>query len=467
MPIEVFMPALSPTMEVGTLSSWQVKEGDRIAPGDVIAEIETDKATMEVEAIDEGTVGRLLVDAGTEDIPVGRTIALLLEEGEDAGALDDYDTGAKTAGDPGADSARDGQDDQGGQGDRPAQAGASAASAPSPSPASSPAPAPADDATTAGPAPTDSQGRRVFASPLARRIARQRGIDLATLTGSGPRGRIVRADVEAAEPTQTQPAAAEAPPAVTPAPAAKPAAGEPADAILPPPADVPYEEVKLSGMRKVIARRMTQSKQTVPHFYLTIDVGLDELLATRKALNAKLDARGVKLSVNDFLIKASALALVQVPDANVQYAGDTLYKFTRADISVAVAVDGGLITPVIRDAGSKGLATISAEMKDLAARARSAKLAPEDYQGGTFSLSNLGMFGIREFGAVINPPQGAILAVGQGERRFVPDADDQPVARTMMSVTLAVDHRALDGAIGAQWLAAFKALVEDPMMMMA
>ncbi|MBB4210095.1 pyruvate dehydrogenase E2 component (dihydrolipoamide acetyltransferase) [Rhodothalassium salexigens DSM 2132] len=466
MPIEVFMPALSPTMEVGTLSSWQVKEGDSVAPGDVIAEIETDKATMEVEAIDEGTVGRLLVAAGTEDIPVGRTIALLLEEGEDAGALDGYDTAAGTPGGPGAGSAADGRGDQNGQGDRPAQAEAPAAVSSASSPAPSPAPV-ADDTTTAGPAPTDRRGRRVFASPLARRIARQRGVDLATLTGSGPRGRIVRADVEAAEPAQTQPAAAEAGPAAAPAPAAKPAAGEPADAILPPPAGVPYEEVKLSGMRKVIARRMTQSKQTVPHFYLTVDVGLDELLATRKALNAKLDARGVKLSVNDFLIKASALALVQVPDANVQYAGDTLYKFTRADISVAVAVDGGLITPVIRDAGTKGLATISAEMKDLAARARSAKLAPEDYQGGTFSLSNLGMFGIREFGAVINPPQGAILAVGQGERRFVPDADDQPVARTMMTVTLAVDHRALDGAIGAQWLAAFKALVEDPMMMMA
>jgi pyruvate dehydrogenase E2 component (dihydrolipoamide acetyltransferase) len=230
---------------------------------------------------------------------------------------------------------------------------------------------------------------------------------------------------------------------------------------------VPYEEVKLPGMRKVIAKRMTESKQTVPHFYLTIDVALDALMATRKKLNAKLEGKGVKLSVNDFIIKACALALKQVPDANVQYAGDTMYRFQRQDISVAVAIEGGLITPVIKDAGNKGLSTISSEMKELAAKARDGKLMPEDYQGGTFSLSNLGMFGIREFGAVINPPQGAILAVGAGEKRFVPDENDQPVAQLMMSCTLAVDHRALDGAIGAEWLSAFKTLIEDPMMMMA
>ena len=427
MPIEVFMPALSPTMETGTLAKWLVKEGDSVSSGDVIAEIETDKATMEVESIDEGTVGKILVAEGAEEVPVGQLIAVLLEEGEDAGALADVGDGG-------------------------------GAPAPAPEPAQQAAPAPAKtNGGTAPAAPVAADGDRVKASPLARRIAKQMGLDLSALKGSGPHGRIVKRDLESVEPTLA------AAPAAAPTPAAAAVPG-PAPEYAPP-EGVPFEEVKLPGMRKVIARRMTESKQTVPHFYLTIECAIDALLAQRKQLNAKLEAQGVKLSVNDFVIRASALALKQVPAANVQYAGDTMYRFERQDISVAVAVENGLVTPVIRDAGSKGLATISQEMKALAAKARDGKLMPEDYQGGTFSISNLGMYGIREFGAVINPPQGAILAVGAGEQR--PVVKDGAVAvATMMSCTLAVDHRALDGAIGAEFLAAFKTLIEDPMMML-
>ena len=427
MPIEVFMPALSPTMETGTLAKWLVKEGDSVSSGDVIAEIETDKATMEVESIDEGTVGKILVAEGAEEVPVGQLIAVLLEEGEDAGALADVGDG-------------------------------SGAPAPAPEPAQQAAPAPAKtNGGTAPAAPVAADGDRVKASPLARRIAKQMGLDLSALKGSGPHGRIVKRDLESVEPTLAAAPAAAPPPAAAAAPGPAPEYA--------PPEGVPFEEVKLPGMRKVIARRMTESKQTVPHFYLTIECAIDALLAQRKQLNAKLEPQGVKLSVNDFVIRASALALKQVPAANVQYAGDTMYRFDRQDISVAVAVENGLVTPVIRDAGSKGLATISQEMKDLAAKARDGKLMPEDYQGGTFSISNLGMYGIREFGAVINPPQGAILAVGAGEQR--PVIKDGAVAvATMMSCTLAVDHRALDGAIGAEFLAAFKTLIEDPMMML-
>ena len=427
MPIEVFMPALSPTMETGTLAKWLVKEGDSVSSGDVIAEIETDKATMEVESIDEGTVGKILVAEGAEEVPVGQLIAVLLEEGEDAGALADVGDGG-------------------------------GAPAPAPEPAQQAAPAPAKtNGGTAPAAPVAADGDRVKASPLARRIAKQMGLDLSALKGSGPHGRIVKRDLESVEPTLAAAPAAAPPPAAAAVPGPAPEYA--------PPEGVPFEEVKLPGMRKVIARRMTESKQTVPHFYLTIECAIDALLAQRKQLNAKLEAQGVKLSVNDFVIRASALALKQVPAANVQYAGDTMYRFERQDISVAVAVENGLVTPVIRDAGSKGLATISQEMKALAAKARDGKLMPEDYQGGTFSISNLGMYGIREFGAVINPPQGAILAVGAGEQR--PVVKDGAVAvATMMSCTLAVDHRALDGAIGAEFLAAFKTLIEDPMMML-
>ncbi|MGF1604768.1 MAG: pyruvate dehydrogenase complex dihydrolipoamide acetyltransferase [Rhodothalassiaceae bacterium] len=458
MPIEVFMPALSPTMETGTLASWQVKVGDTVSPGDVIAEIETDKATMEVESIDEGRVAKLLVDEGTEDVPVGQPIAILLAEGEDDSAIED-------AGSPSGPAAADTKGSAEPEpADQQPKSGA-AAGAPTPQaelsrPGEPATPVSAEDGTTAGPAPVTAEGERIAASPLARRMARQLGLDLTQVQGTGPRGRIVKADIEAARGKAPDVAEA-APQPARPAAAAAPTAAP----LYDPPADVPYEEVKLPGMRKVIARRMSESKQTVPHFYLTIDVALDNLMAMRKQLNAKLESDGVKLSVNDFIIKACALALMKVPTANVQYAGDKMYKFGRADISVAVAVPGGLVTPVIRDAQAKGLAQISGEMKDLAAKARDGKLMPEDYQGGTFSLSNLGMFGIREFGAVINPPQGAILAVGQGEKRPVV-VEDAVQIKLMMSCTLAVDHRALDGAIGAEWLAAFKGFLEDPVMML-
>ncbi|MFQ5347966.1 MAG: pyruvate dehydrogenase complex dihydrolipoamide acetyltransferase [Rhodothalassiaceae bacterium] len=439
MAIDILMPALSPTMEKGTLARWLVKEGDSVAPGDIIAEIETDKATMEVEASDEGRVGRLLVAEGTEDIPVGARIAVLLEEGEDESALE----GVEAAPPPAAPSA-------------PAPTKATEKPAEK-------APGPAAEKTPAAPAPAAApavapkeRAQRIFASPLARRLAEKRGVDLASIKGSGPHGRIVKADVEAAARA----------PAARPAAAAAPAAAPIIEAPeFTPPADVPYEEIKLSGMRKVIARRMAQSKSHVPHFYLTIDTALDRLLAERARLNARLADEGVRLSVNDFLIRAAALALKKVPAANAMYAGDRAYRFTRQDISVAVAVEGGLVTPVIRDAAAKGLAEISREMKALAEKARAGKLMPEEYQGGTFSISNLGMYGIREFAAVINPPQGAILAVGAGEKRPVV-VDDAIAIRTMMTVTLAVDHRVLDGAIGAEFLAAFRGFVEDPITML-
>ena len=430
MPVEIFMPALSPTMEVGNLASWLVKEGDTVSAGDVIAEIETDKATMEVEAVDEGVIGKILIDAGAEDVPVGTTIAWLLEEGEDASALEGVEAAA-----PAAPTAAP-------EPEAPATA-EPVASAPSPA-------APSSEIQVSAPA---GDGR-VKASPLARRIAEQKGIDLSAVAGSGPAGRVVKRDLEDAGAIAAAVAPA-APAAKAPAPASE----------YGPPADVPYEEVKLSAMRKVIARRMAESKSTVPHFYLTIECAVDKLLAQRKELNTKLESEGVKLSVNDFIIRAMALAMKKVPDVNAQYAGDVMYKFARQDISVAVAIPGGLVTPVIRDAGAKGLAQISTEMKELAAKAREGKLLPEEYQGGTISLSNLGMYGIHEFGAVINPPQGAILAVGAGEKRPVVEGDAVAI-KTMMNCTLAVDHRAMDGAIGSEFLAAFKALIEDPLTML-
>ncbi|GAK32896.1 acetyltransferase component of pyruvate dehydrogenase complex [Iodidimonas nitroreducens] len=456
MPIEILMPALSPTMEKGTLAKWLVSEGDTVASGDIIAEIETDKATMEVEAIDEGRVGKILISEGTEDVPVNDVIAILLEEGEDESALEGAGGGAKK------DAAKD-------------QEGAPKVEARKTEAPKSGSKSDDSDSgeSKAPPAPETAEGERIFASPLARRLAQQAGLDLTAITGSGPKGRIIKADIDAAKeggaPARAdQPKAASADKA---APAEKAAAGPRAGAGavdapgFVPPADIPYDEVKLSGMRKVIAKRMTQSKSHVPHFYLTIDVSLEKLMAQRKDLNARLEGEGVKISVNDFIIRASALALKKVPAANAMFAGDKAYLFKRQDISVAVAIDGGLITPVIRDAGAKGLATISREMKDLATKARDGKLMPEDYQGGTFSISNLGMFGIREFGAVINPPQGAILAVGAGEKRAVV-VDDAVAVKLMMSVTLAVDHRVLDGAIGAEFLAAFKGYIEDPMTML-
>lgn len=436
MTIEIFMPALSPTMEVGTLAAWLVKEGDPIESGDVIAEIETDKATMEVESIDDGVMGKILVAEGAEDIPVGTPIAVMLEDGEDAGDIGEVSAAPEPA-------------------LAPAPA-APAEVAPAPQPAQ-PAPAP----MPAIAAPAANGDARIKASPLARRIAEQSGIDLSAIAGSGPGGRIIKRDIEGGTPVTM---AAPAPSAASaPAPAAAPASTP--SVITEPPADVPFTEVKLSNMRKVIARRLTEAKQTVPHFYLTIDVELDNLLAQRKELNAKVADQGVKISVNDFVIRACGLALKKVPAANAQFAGDVMYMFERADISVAVAIEGGLITPVIRGAEGKGLAAISAEMKDLATRARDGKLMPEEYQGGTFSISNLGMMGIREFSAVINPPQGAILAIGAGEQRPVV-RDGRFMPATVMTCTLSCDHRVVDGAVGAEFLAAFKGLMEDPLTML-
>ncbi|WP_289079316.1 pyruvate dehydrogenase complex dihydrolipoamide acetyltransferase [uncultured Thalassospira sp.] len=438
MPVKVLMPALSPTMTEGTLAKWHVKEGDTVESGDVIAEIETDKATMEVEAVDEGKIGKILVAEGSEGVAVNEVIALLLEEDEDESALDGADTSAAGA--------------------------APAAEAPS-EPASSSAPAQSDAPAKASPAPAApvSGGDRVKASPLARRIAANDGVDLASVTGSGPRGRIVKRDVEAAKSAKP---AAESASAEKTAPSAPAAAAAPAASGWNPDlTGLPeYEEIPNSGMRKTIARRLTESKQQVPHFYLTVDCELDNLLATRKQLNEKA-GDGVKISVNDFVIRAVSLALKKVPAANSIWTDKATLQCKKQDISVAVAIDGGLITPVVRDAGSKGLAEISSEMKALAGKARDGKLMPEDYQGGTFSVSNLGMFGIKEFSAIINPPQGCILAVGAGEQRPVVKDGALAIA-TVMSCTLSVDHRAVDGAVGAQFMAEFKKLIEDPLSML-
>ncbi|MDD9907893.1 MAG: pyruvate dehydrogenase complex dihydrolipoamide acetyltransferase [Rhodospirillaceae bacterium] len=425
MPIQILMPALSPTMTEGTLAKWLVNEGDDVNAGDVIAEIETDKATMEVEAVEEGKVGKIVVQEGTEGVAVNALIALLLEDGEDAGALEGAADAAPAAAAPAA----------------PAP---EAPAAPAPE-APAPAPAPA--------APAASSGDRIFASPLARRMAQQAGLDIATVTGSGPNGRIVKRDIEAA-------LAAGVPAAAAPEPAAAPAA---APAPMPEGVEPAFDFEPANNMRKVIAQRLTESKQTVPHFYLTVDCEIDTLLALRKDLNARSD--DYKISVNDLIIKACGVALRRVPAANASWTGDGIKRYHTADISVAVAIDGGLITPVIRDAGGKGLEAISSEMKDLALRAREGKLMPEEYQGGTFSISNLGMFGIKQFDAVINPPQGAIMAVGAGEQRPVVRNGALAVA-TVMSVTLSVDHRVVDGAVGAELLAAFKKLIEDPMTML-
>ena len=438
MPVKVLMPALSPTMTEGTLAKWHVKEGDTVESGDVIAEIETDKATMEVEAVDEGKIGKILVAEGSEGVAVNEVIALLLEEDEDESALDGADTSAAGA--------------------------APAAEAPS-EPASSSAPAQSDAPAKASPAPAApvSGGDRIKASPLARRIAANDGVDLASVTGSGPRGRIVKRDVEAAKSAKPAAESASAEKAVPSAPAA--AAAPAASGWNPDLTGLPeYEEIPNSGMRKTIARRLTESKQQVPHFYLTVDCELDNLLATRKQLNEKA-GDGVKISVNDFVIRAVSLALKKVPAANSIWTDKATLQCEKQDISVAVAIDGGLITPVVRDAGSKGLAEISSEMKALAGKARDGKLMPEDYQGGTFSVSNLGMFGIKEFSAIINPPQGCILAVGAGEQRPVVKDGALAIA-TVMSCTLSVDHRAVDGAVGAQFMAEFKKLIEDPLSML-
>ncbi|QTH21778.1 pyruvate dehydrogenase complex dihydrolipoamide acetyltransferase [Rhizorhabdus wittichii] len=442
MPIELKMPALSPTMEEGTLAKWLVKEGDAVKSGDLLAEIETDKATMEFEAVDEGTIAKLVVAEGTEGVKVGSVIALIQGEDEDAAP----------------------------------KAAPKAEAAPKPEPKSAPAPkaeapapkaeAPARPAAPAA-APAAS-GDRVKASPLARRLAQAQGVDLAQVSGTGPGGRVVKADLDgapkaaAAAPAQAPAAAAAPAPTAAPAAAPKPAAA-PAPAG---PDEIPHEVVKLSNMRKVIARRLTESMQQSPHIFLTVDIRLDPLLKLRGELNASLEARGVKLSVNDLLIKALAAALMDVPDCNVSFAGDTLIQYKRADISVAVAIPGGLITPIIKGADTKSVGAIATEAKDLAQRAKEGKLQPHEYQGGTASISNMGMFGIKQFTAVINPPQAMIMAVGAGEKRpYV--VDDALATATVMSATGSFDHRAIDGAVGAQLMQAFKRLVENPLGLLA
>ncbi|WP_293809763.1 pyruvate dehydrogenase complex dihydrolipoamide acetyltransferase [uncultured Bosea sp.] len=443
MPTNILMPALSPTMEKGNLAKWLKKEGDTIKSGDIIAEIETDKATMEVEAVDEGVLAKIVVPEGTADVAVNEVIGVIAGEGEDAKSIS-----APAAG-----------------GAAPAKAEAPKAEAP----AAAAAPAPAAAAPTATPA--SAGGSRAFASPLARRIAKDAGLDLNAIKGSGPHGRIVEKDVEAAKKgggAKAASAAAAAPSA--PKPAAAPLASGPSDEqvkkLFEPGS---YEEVPHDGMRKTIARRLTEAKQTVPHFYVTVDCELDALLKLRGELNAAAPEKdgkpAYKLSVNDMVIKALALALRAVPDANVSWTDNTMLKHKHADVGVAVSIPGGLITPIIRDACHKSLSQISNEMKDMAARAKARKLKPEEYQGGTTAVSNLGMFGVKDFAAIVNPPHATILAVGAGEQRVIVKGG-QPAVATVMSVTLSTDHRAVDGALGAELLAAFKGYIEKPMAML-
>jgi pyruvate dehydrogenase E2 component (dihydrolipoamide acetyltransferase) len=416
------MPALSPTMTEGKLAKWVKKEGDKVKAGQVIAEIETDKATMEVEAVDEGTLAQILIPAGTEGVKVNTLIAVLLEEGEDKAAL------SKVSGAP----------------------------AKTVTPANQP-----NETAKAAPsmalvshAPSKDTGR-VFASPLAKRIAKDKGIDLSAVKGSGPHGRIVRADLDKAPAGAPKAAPQAAAPAKGLAQPSGPDAKTLADAY-----GIPYKLVPNSGMRKVIARRLSESKQTVPHFYLTVDCELDALLKIRKELNES--AEGYKISVNDFVIKATALALAKFPAANVSWTDDNIVQYERADVSVAVATPTGLITPIVKDAANKSLKEISNEMKELAAKAKDGKLKPQEFQGGTISVSNLGMFGVREFAAIVNPPQGAILAIGAGESRAVVK-DGVVKAATVMTVTMSLDHRAIDGSVGAEYLQVFKKLIESPL----
>ncbi len=427
MPIEILMPALSPTMEEGTLAKWLVKEGDTVSSGDLLAEIETDKATMEFEAVDEGTIGKILVADGSEGVKVNTPIAVLLEDGESAD-----DIGSTTR---------------------------APATEPGPQPQAPAAPA-AAAAPPATAAPKSASGSRIFASPLARRIGADKGLDLTQITGSGPHGRIVKADVENATPGTT--ATIPGPQAAAPAPT-----GPSTGAIAAMYEGRDYREIALDGMRKIIAARLTEAKQTVPHFYLRREIKLDALLKFRSQLNKQLEARGVKLSVNDFIIKACALALQSVPAANAVWAGDKVLQFRHSDVAVAVAIEGGLFTPVLQDAEMKSLSALSTEMKDLATRARDRKLAPHEYQGGSFAISNLGMMGIDNFDAVINPPHGAILAVGAGKQRPIVGEDGELAVATMMSCTLSVDHRVIDGALGAELLQAIVDNLENPMVMLA
>ncbi|MBV9247915.1 MAG: pyruvate dehydrogenase complex dihydrolipoamide acetyltransferase [Acetobacteraceae bacterium] len=431
MATNILMPALSPTMTEGTLARWLKKEGEPVKAGDVIAEIETDKATMEVEAVDEGVLGKILVSDGTEGVKVNEPIAILVEEGEDV----------------------------------PAEAAPSPAAKPSapPTPQTEPAAKPAPSPPPAPPLARggnghDAGGERIFASPLARRMAKQAGIDLSALKGSGPNGRIVKADIEAA---QQRGIAAPAPEPAAPAPVAR--APVPAAAIT-----APHKLVPHSAMRKVIARRLSEAKATIPHFYVSMDVEIDALVKLMAELNAKSPAEGpnaYSLTINDMVIKASAATLRRVPAVNASWTDEGIALYDDVDISVAVAIPDGLITPIVRKADQKGIATISREMKDLIARARAGKLKPEEFQGGGFSISNMGMYGVSEFAAIINPPQSAILAVAAGRKRPVVKNDSLAIA-TIMTCTLSVDHRVVDGALGAQWLREFKRIVEDPLSLM-
>ncbi len=434
---DILMPALSPTMEEGTLAKWLVKAGDTVKSGDIIAEIETDKATMEVEAVDEGVVDSILVPEGTEGVKVNAPIARLRDEGEVKSAPP-----------------------------TPAPASSAAPAAPAAPVMTGPeAPAPetpaASPPVTAAPPETAkvaADGKRIAVSPLARRIAQMKGLDLATIKGSGPHGRVIRRDVDGVaavpavrDPEQPQAAAPRAPAEFTPLEKLGVPAGS-------------YDLVPLDGIRKTMARRLTDSFRDIPHFPLSMDLVIDDLLAARVKINALLAPRGIKVSVNDLIIKAAAVALKQVPAANASFTPAGIAMHHNADIAVAVAIDGGLITPIVRAAETKGVAAIAVEMKDLAARARERKLKPQEFQGGTFSISNLGMFGIRSFSSIINEPQGAILSVGVGEKRPVV-VDDALAIATVMSVTLTCDHRVIDGVIGSQFLQAFKALIEDPIAM--
>jgi pyruvate dehydrogenase E2 component (dihydrolipoamide acetyltransferase) len=473
MPNEILMPALSPTMEEGKLAKWLVKEGQTIKAGDVIAEIETDKATMEVEAADEGTLGKILVPEGTEGVKVNTPIATLLAEGERPGAaIAPTPPKAPEAPAPKAPSAQRG-------GDGHASAAAGRAAGPQPRAMNEPAPAPQppsparEQARRGGGSPglpPEANGHgRVFASPLARRLARELGVDVGALKGSGPRGRIIRRDVEAALRDGATLGKAKPGTAVAAVPAQALARAMPDDKILALYAKGSYEVVPHDGMRKVIAQRLTLAKQTIPHFYLTIECRIDNLLHARAQMNAaapKSGPRAFKLSVNDFVIKALALALMQVPAANVTWTEGGTLRHKYADVGVAVAIEGGLFTPIVRHAEAKSLSEISNEMKDLAERARKRRLAPHEYQGGTTSISNLGMYGIKTFEAVINPPHATILAIGTGEKRPIAENDRVEVA-TVMSCTLSGDHRVVDGAVGAELLNAFKMLIEEPVRMLA
>lgn len=448
MPINLQMPALSPTMEEGTLAKWLVKEGDSVSSGDLLAEIETDKATMEFEAIDEGVIAKIVVPEGTENVKVGAVIAIIAEEGEDPG---DIEAPSKSAGKPDVEEPAETEDrrvddrrqeDKGGDGADKREGERR------------------NDTATAGPAP-EVDGDRLKVSPLARRLAEQKGVDLAAVSGSGPNGRIIKADIDAAEGGKAPVKSEAAAPSTAPAPAATAAPASTSDDF-----DIPHTAEKLSGMRKTIARRLTEAKQTIPHYRVSIDINIDKLLKLRGELNASLEARGIKLSVNDLLIKAQAVALMQAPDSNVSYTEENLIRYQRADIAVAVSIPGGLITPIVTSADTKSLSAIATEMKDLAERAKAGKLKMHEYQGGTASLSNMGMFGVTTFDAVINPPQGMILAISAGIRKPVVIDDSVQIA-TIMTATGSFDHRAIDGATGAAFMKAFKETVENPLGMLA